>query len=41
MSFAKINDDILRTLRPPGTVYYVVLTLALAALTTGALAFLH
>ena len=29
MSFATINDDILRTLRPPGRVYYAGLALAL------------
>ena len=40
MSFATINDDILRTLRPPGAVYYAGLALALAALSIGVLAFL-
>ena len=41
MSFAKINDDILRTLQPPGTRYYVGLALALTAFLTGVLAFLY
>ena len=41
MSFATINDDILRTLRPPGRVYYAGLALALAALSIGVLAFLY
>ena len=41
MSFAKINDDILRTLRPPGTLYYAGLMLAFVACSIGLLAFLH
>ena len=41
MSFATINDDILRTLRPPGTVYYVGLMLAFVAFSIGLLAFLY
>ena len=41
MSFAKVNDDILRTLRPPGAVFYIGLLLALTALAIGAMAFLY
>ena len=41
MSFAKINDDILRTLRPPGVLYYAGVALALSALSVGVAAFLH
>ena len=41
MSFATINDDILRTLRPPGTVYYVGVMLAFVAFSIGLLAFLY
>ena len=41
MSFAKINDDILRALRPPGTVYYLGLMLAVSACSIGLLAFLN
>ncbi|MCH7748110.1 MAG: hydrogenase [Acidobacteria bacterium] len=41
MSFATINDDILRTLRPPGALYYAGLALALVALSIGVLAFLY
>ena len=41
MSFATINDDILRTLQPPGTRYYLGLALTLVALSIGVLAFLY
>ena len=41
MSFATINDDILRTLRPPGAGYYAGLALAFAALLIGGGAFLY
>ena len=41
MSFEKITDDILGTLRPPGAFYYAAVLLALTALALGALAFLY
>ena len=41
MSFAKINDDILHTLRPPGAGYYAAVLLALTALSLGVMAFLY
>ena len=41
MSFAKINDDILRTLHAPGPLWYAGILLAISALAVGAFAFLH
>jgi molybdopterin-containing oxidoreductase family membrane subunit len=41
MSFAKINDDILRTLHAPGPLWYAGILLALSAFAVGAFAFLH
>ncbi|MDP6579836.1 MAG: polysulfide reductase NrfD, partial [Vicinamibacterales bacterium] len=41
MSFAKVNDDILRTLRPPGGLYFIGLALAMVAFSVGVVAFLH
>ena len=40
MSFAKVNDDILRTLHAPGRWWYVGLLAALSALSFGAYAFM-
>ena len=41
MSFAKISDDILRTLRAPGPLWYASVLLAAGAASTGLAAFLH
>ena len=41
MSFATISDDILRTLRAPGPLWYASVLLAAGAASTGLAAFLH
>ena len=39
MSYGKINDDIVGTLRPPGPIYFAALGLVLAVLSLGVYAF--